>query len=151
MIEIEVEVDGWLDALPKVQALVEVAAEAALNAVETPDGADLVVLLTDDGEMRELNKEYRHKDKATNVLSFPAQKMMHPHLGDIALGLETCVREAKEQSKPLANHIQHLVVHGVLHLLGYDHMEDRDAEEMEALETEILAGLGIPDPYSQDA
>ena len=156
LIDIEIEDDGWLDVLPDAQAVVETGVAAALAAVEIEGQADVVVLLCKDAEMRELNREYRKKDKATNVLSFPAPKAMRvkgvlEHLGDVALGLETCVLEAREQGKTLKNHVMHLSVHGTLHLLGYDHMTDEEAEEMESLERDILKGLGVPDPYAQDA
>lgn len=156
LIDIEIEDDGWLDVLPDAQTVVETGVAAALAAVEIDGQADVVVLLCNDAEMRELNREHRKKDKATNVLSFPAPKAMRvkgvlEHLGDIALGLETCVGEAEEQGKTLKNHVMHLSVHGTLHLLGYDHMTDEEAEEMESLERDILAGLGVPDPYAQDA
>ena len=155
LIDIEIEDDGWLDVLPDAQAVVETGVAAALAAVEIEGQADVVVLLCNDAEMRELNREYRKKDKATNVLSFPAPKAMRvkgvlEHLGDVALGLETCVLEAREQGKTLKNHVMHLAVHGALHLLGYDHMNDGEAETMEALERDILAELGVPDPYAQD-
>ncbi len=155
LIDIEIEDDGWLDVLPEAQDVVEAGVAAALAAVEIDGQADVVVLLCNDAEMRELNREYRKKDKATNVLSFPAPKAMRvkgvlEHLGDVALGLETCVREAEEQGKTLKNHVMHLSVHGTLHLLGYDHMTDEEAEEMESLERDILAGLGVADPYAQD-
>jgi len=156
LIDIEIEDDGWLDVLPDAQNVVETGVAAALAAVEIEGQADVVVLLCNDAEMRELNREYRKKDKATNVLSFPAPKAMRvkgvlEHLGDVALGLETCMREAEEQGKTLKNHVMHLSVHGTLHLLGYDHMTDEEAEEMESLERDILEGLGVPDPYAQDA
>ena len=156
LIDIEIEDDGWLDVLPDAQNVVETGVAAALAAVEIEGQADVVVLLCNDAEMRELNREYRKKDKATNVLSFPAPKAMRvkgvlEHLGDVALGLETCMREAEEQGKSLKNHVMHLSVHGTLHLLGYDHMTDEEAEEMESLERDILEGLGVPDPYAQDA
>ncbi|MBW8734183.1 MAG: rRNA maturation RNase YbeY [Asticcacaulis sp.] len=156
LIDIEIEDDGWLDVLPDAREVVETGVAAALAAVEIEGQADVVVLLCNDAEMRDLNREYRKKDKATNVLSFPAPKAMRvkgvlEHLGDMALGLETCIREAEEQKKPLKNHVMHLSVHGTLHLLGYDHMTDEEAEEMESLERDILAGLGVPDPYAQDA
>jgi probable rRNA maturation factor len=156
LIDIEIEDDAWLDVLPDAQNVVETGVAATLAAVELDGQADVVVLLCNDAEMRELNREYRKKDKATNVLSFPAPKAMRvkgvlEHLGDVALGLETCVREANEQGKTLKNHVMHLSVHGTLHLLGYDHMTDEEAEEMESLERDILEGLGVPDPYAQDA
>ncbi|MFT3997095.1 MAG: rRNA maturation RNase YbeY [Asticcacaulis sp.] len=147
LIDIEVEHDEWTDALPEVSAVVTGAIEAAFAHMGAKEQLDLVVLLTDDAEMKALNKEFRQKNAPTNVLSFPAPDMMHPHLGDMALGFETCVREAKEQNKSLKDHVAHLSVHGVLHLLGYDHMNDAEAEEMEDLERKILQGLGIADPY----
>ncbi|ESQ85600.1 hypothetical protein AEAC466_00060 [Asticcacaulis sp. AC466] len=154
LIDIEIEADDWLDVLPDVQAVVEAGVTAALNVVDISGQADVVVLLTEDREMRELNKQYRKKDSATNVLSFPASKDMQmpgmTHLGDMALGLETCVREAKEQGKTVKNHVLHLTIHGTLHLLGYDHMTDAEAEEMEALERDILKALGVADPYGTE-
>jgi probable rRNA maturation factor len=109
--------------------------------------AAVTVLLTDDATIRELNGRFRDQDKATNVLSFPAPPNPEDHLGDVALAFGVCAREAQEQGKPLAHHLQHLVAHGVLHLLGYDHETDAQAEEMEGLERVLLAGLGIADPY----
>ena len=107
----------------------------------------LVVLLTDDAAVRDLNARFRGKDAPTNVLSFPAPANPEGHLGDVALAFGVCTREAAEQGKALGRHLQHLVVHGVLHLLGYDHMSDDEAEAMEGLERIVLAGLGAPDPY----
>ncbi|ESQ75898.1 rRNA maturation RNase YbeY [Asticcacaulis sp. AC402] len=153
LIDIEIDDDGWLDALPDAVAVVESGVSAALKAVDFKDQADVVVLLCDDAEMKRLNAEYRNKDKATNVLSFPAPKSMQikgvlEHLGDMALGLQTCVREARDQGKTLKNHVLHLSVHGTLHLLGYDHIHDAEAETMENLERSILNGLGVADPYA---
>lgn len=112
------------------------------------------VVLTDDAEQRRLNRDYRGQDKPTNVLSFalagpgetppPGAPLL---LGDVVLARETVAREAAEQQKPLADHLQHLVVHGVLHLLGYDHENDTEAAIMEKSEVAILARLGVPDPY----
>ena len=151
LIDIEIEDDGWLDALPEVREVVTSGIIAALKTAELKDQADVVVLLCDDAEMRALNKEYRSKDKATNVLSFPAPKAMRmpgmAHLGDMALGLETCVREAREQNKSLKNHVLHLSIHGALHLLGHDHIRDDEAAAMEGLERDILKGMGVDDPY----
>lgn len=147
LIDIEVEHDDWTEALPDVSAVVTGAIEATFAHLGAKEQLDLVVLLTDDAEMKALNKEFRQKNAPTNVLSFPAPDMMHPHLGDIAFGFETCVREAKEQKKTLKAHVAHLSVHGALHLLGYDHINDPEAEEMEDLERKILHGLGIADPY----
>ncbi|MFA4937900.1 rRNA maturation RNase YbeY [Brevundimonas sp.] len=143
MIEIEVEAEAWTGALPETEAVVERAALAALGKVE----GDIVVLLTDDESVRELNARFRDKDRPTNVLSFPAPENAAPHLGDIVLAYGVCATEAEAQGKTLADHLSHLVVHGVLHLLGRDHEDDAEAEEMEAEEREILAQIGVADPY----
>ena len=120
--------------------------------------ADLAVRLVDSKEGRALNRHYRGKDYATNVLSFPAdiaegvklpKGVKMPLLGDLVLCAPVIAREAKEQKKPLAAHYAHLTVHGALHLLGWDHEDTREAECMEQLEREILAGLGLPDPYTE--
>lgn len=152
-IDIRIASAAWRAALSNPAAAVRRAARAALKA-ELParTKTSLSILLTDDAEMRKLNAGWRAKDKPTNVLSFPAENAVDParppaYLGDVALGLATCKREAREQKKTLADHVAHLIVHGVLHLIGYDHMDDEQAEAMEPLETEILAGLGIADPY----
>ena len=143
MIEIEVEAEAWTGALPAAEAVVERAAQASLGTVE----GDIVVLLTDDAAVRELNGRFRDKDRPTNVLSFPAPENAFPHLGDIVLAYGVCATEAEAQGKTLADHLSHLVVHGVLHLLGRDHEDDAEAEEMEAEEREILAQIGVADPY----
>lgn len=144
MIEIEIEAEGWNTALPDVEVVVDTAAKAALGSVE----GGVVVLLADDAVVQDLNARFRQKDKPTNVLSFPAAESAFPHLGDVVLGLEYCAEEARTQGKTLQAHLSHLVVHGVLHLLGYDHIEDEEAEEMEGEERTILAGLGYADPYA---
>ncbi|SDD11203.1 rRNA maturation RNase YbeY [Aquimonas voraii] len=124
-------------------------AEAAL-AGRREDG-ELSVRIVDADEGRALNRDYRDKDYATNVLSFPAELppgVPLPILGDLVLCAPVIAREAEEQGKPLKHHYAHMLVHGVLHLLGHDHMEETEAEAMEAIEREVLAGLGIPDPYA---
>jgi len=146
VIDIVIEEKAWLAAEPKVRALVRAAATAALKS-ERRAGVGVAVLLAGDERLRALNAAFRGKDAATNVLSFPSNAG-GDSLGDIALGLGVCVREAAEQGKSLAAHLQHLTAHGVLHLLGYDHEADAEAEVMEARERQILAGLGIPDPYA---
>ncbi len=143
VIDIEIEDEAWSAALPSAEALVLAAANAALDG----EGA-VTILLADDAAVAELNHTFRGKTGPTNVLSFPAPDNPENHLGDIALAYGVCAREAIEQDKPLAAHLQHLVAHGVLHLLGYDHLTEAEAEEMEALERRILAGLGVPDPYA---
>ena len=120
-------------------------------------GSEIAVMLTDDAGIRKLNATWRGIDKPTNVLSFPApepagaagQGDAPRMLGDIAIAYETMRKEADDQSKPFADHLSHLAVHGFLHLIGYDHGKDDDAEAMETLEREILARLDIPDPYAE--
>lgn len=157
-IDIRIASSAWRAALPNPGAAIRRAVLAALKAElpvpakGKPARTGLSILLTDDAEMRKLNAGWRAKDKPTNVLSFPAESAIDPakppaYLGDIALGLATCKREAREQKKVFADHVAHLTVHGVLHLLGYDHMDDDQAEAMEPLETAILATMGIADPY----
>jgi probable rRNA maturation factor len=148
LIAIEIEEEAWSAALPDAEALALAAAQAALAIVEgSGPPASIVVLLTDDAVVRDLNARFRGKDAATNVLSFPAAPNPEGHLGDIALAHGVCAREAAQQGKALAAHLQHLVAHGVLHLLGYDHMSEDEAVEMEGLERVVLAGLGVADPY----
>ena len=146
------ESDLW-ETLPAAEALVERACSAAVASTRRallPD-VEVAVLLADDAHVQAVNKEWRGLDKPTNVLSFPAAPPdrigRSPILGDLILAFETCAREAEHDGKALADHVSHLVVHGVLHLLGYDHLTEAEAEEMEGLEIEVLAGLGIPDPY----
>ena len=148
MIEVEIESDDWIDALPDAEALVERAASAALGDVT----GDLVVLLTGNGAVQLLNAEFRDKDKPTNVLSFPGGDMPMPgaprHLGDIVLAFGVCRDEAAAQGKSLSSHLTHLVIHGALHVLGRDHEDDAEAEAMEAEERTLLASLGVADPYT---
>jgi probable rRNA maturation factor len=147
-IEVVVEDAGWTALLPRAESLVETAARAALAAADAPVEGEIVVMLTNDAEVRALNARFRGKDAATNVLSFPAPATAPGALGDIALALGVCRAESAGQGKTLAAHLQHLVAHGVLHLLGYDHQIDAEAEAMEAMERSIMAGLGEADPYS---
>lgn len=149
-VDIEIEDEAWTTAVEDAEALVWRAAQAVLDAHEDIEGQGIVILLTDDDSIQTLNRDFRQKDYATNVLSFPSPQNPEGQIGDIALAYGVCAREAAEQGKPLGHHLQHLVAHGVLHLLGYDHESDDEAEAMEALEREILAGLDIPDPYAGD-
>jgi probable rRNA maturation factor len=137
-----------------VQSAIDAAATAAGAVV---GGAELAILLTDDANIRALNRDWRGIDKPTNVLSFPAahaptqdDNSAPPMLGDIAIAYETTRREAETEHKLFANHLSHLAVHGFLHLIGYDHETDDEANVMEDLERQILAKLGIPDPYAED-
>lgn len=149
------EAGDWVE---DAEWLAERAALAALGAAyDDEEGpAELSVVLADDELVHRLNREYRGKDKPTNVLSFALTEAEEPDaqegvpvmLGDVILAYETVAREAAEQRKSLQDHMTHLVMHGVLHLLGYDHETDDEAEEMEALETRLLATLGIADPYA---
>jgi probable rRNA maturation factor len=148
MIEVEVEDEAWSAQLRDPEAVARRAAEATLDYQEA--AGDITVLLTGDEAIAELNQRFRGKAGPTNVLSFPAAETARPHLGDVALASGVCAREAHDQGKTLENHVTHLVAHGVLHLLGYDHMTDAEADEMEALERFILDGLGAPDPYASE-
>ena len=148
--------DCWRSA-PNAEAVIQRAIAAAVERVQTSVGdAELAIMLTDDCGIRTLNSNWRGIDKPTNVLSFPARQPKARQkpataprmLGDIAIAYETMRREADEDGKPFDHHLSHLAVHGFLHLIGYDHANDDDAEAMEALETEILAQLGIPDPHA---
>jgi probable rRNA maturation factor len=143
VIEIVIEEKAWRAGEPKARALARAAAAATLKA-EGRAGASVAILLTTDSRLQALNGAFRGKDAPTNVLSFAGSG---DHLGDIALALGVCAREADEQGKTLAAHLQHLTAHGVLHLLGYDHETDAQAEVMEARERQVLAGLGVADPY----
>ena len=147
MIEVEIEDGAWTAALPLAATVVERAASAALGAAQ----GDLVVLLTDDAAVQDLNARFRGKDRPTNVLSFPAAVSAAPHLGDLVLAYGVCAAEAAAQGKSLADHLSHLTVHGLLHLLGRDHEAVAEAEAMEAEERAILASLGVADPYRTDA
>ena len=146
-IDVIVESALW-DALPQAEQTIRNALAQALAALNGRADAELAVLLTDDAAVRRLNATWRGLDKPTNVLSFPAAETPDSrHLGDIAIAFETTAREAKDEGKPLAHHLAHLAVHGFLHLVGYDHESDAEAETMEQLERDILARLNVPDPY----
>jgi probable rRNA maturation factor len=152
------EAGEWGD-VEATEALAQTALEAAVRDLaereaqpfpETPPEVSLV--LADDAMMADINSQWRNQPKPTNVLSFPAFPLVPggqpgPMLGDIILARETIEREAVELGKPVDEHITHLIVHGFLHLFGYDHIENNDAEKMEAIETRILTSLGLSDPY----
>lgn len=149
-----------------LEPLAEKAARATFDFLGLPqEGFAIALLACDDARIAALNTEFRDKPKPTNVLSWPSEERAAEfvgerpdlpeagdaedpeELGDIAIAYETCLREAAEQEKDPAAHVTHLIVHAVLHLLGYDHIEDEDARLMETSEVEILAQLGLPDPY----
>jgi probable rRNA maturation factor len=142
---------GWPEGLDQLadKAVFEALKQSKARVTGV---AELSIVLTSDAEQRQLNKEWRGIDKPTNVLSFPQIAPFGPVagiLGDIVLARETLEREAGELEKPFAHHFTHLVVHGFLHILGYDHVAEDEALRMEGLETQILATLGIPDPYQE--
>jgi probable rRNA maturation factor len=149
---------AWQQALPAAETVARRAAEAALageRGAEGDAGVELCIVLADDALLGRLNRDYRGKDGPTNVLSFPSgEAISEPAgrlLGDVVLAFETCAREAATQGKRLEDHLRHLTVHGVLHLLGYDHESDDEAAAMEAQEISILAELGVGDPYAADS
>lgn len=163
MLEIAIDADEEWDSRSSLEQLVRNAAEAAIaesafpGIATSPRAVELSVRLTGDDEVRALNEKWRGKDKATNVLSFPLVEEADLHqasvagpellLGDIILARGICESEAADKGVPIENHAAHLVIHGALHLLGYDHLEDGEAAEMEAREVRALARLGIANPY----
>jgi probable rRNA maturation factor len=155
--EVLVVADCW-QTEPDAEAVIHRAISAAAEIADADVAdAELAVMLTDDSGIRTLNSNWRGIDKPTNVLSFPALQPTGAGasddaprmLGDIAIAFETTRKEADDEQKPFDHHLSHLAVHGFLHLIGYDHEKDDDAEAMESLEREILAQLGIPDPYAE--
>jgi probable rRNA maturation factor len=146
-VEAIIEDARWLERAPGIETLAERCRRAAAERAP-PLSGDVAVLFADDAAVRELNRRYRGKNAPTNVLSFPSGES--GFLGDVALAFETCAREAEESRKPFADHAAHLLVHGLLHLAGYDHETDAEAEKMEALEAEVLDALGVSDPYADE-
>lgn len=143
-----VEDDSW-SALGDLDALCHKAFDAA-QSVAPVDAGSIALLLADDGALHQLNRDFRGKDKPTDVLSFPSLPMDRPFLGDIAVAWGVSATDAEIQGKKLADHLVHLLIHGYLHLLGFDHETDEEASEMEALEIKALATLGIANPYQTD-
>jgi probable rRNA maturation factor len=153
-IDIIVSADPW-DAVEGLDALVRACVDASVaeSAAALIDGCELAVTFCDDEEIRALNAEWRDKDKPTNVLSFPTPGALaaRPLLGDIVIAYETVAREAVEQEKTFRDHTAHMVIHGFLHLLGYDHETSVEADAMEGLERRIASRLGLRDPYAGEA
>lgn len=162
-LDVLTEADAWAGALPSAEEVCRTAAGAALahaDAVTFPPGSapNACILLASDERVRALNRTFRGRDEPTNVLSFPGIEPdvlaaaggegLPDALGDIVVAFETTAAEAAERGVSLADHLSHLVVHGMLHLLGYDHASDDDADVMEALETRVLGTLGVADPYA---
>lgn len=152
-IETTVDCSGW-EELAHLDSLVAECLRAALeeSGVDLPEGTEVSLLFCDDQRIRELNRQFRGQDKPTNVLSFPGVLPVGSahFLGDIAIAYETVAREAREQGKTVERHCRHMIAHGFLHLLGFDHEDDRQAEVMEAMEIRILRRLGVADPYGED-
>jgi probable rRNA maturation factor len=152
-IDVLIDSERWKSA-GNIRTLVRRAVAEAANPQSTSE-RELAIVLTDDSAIRQLNRLWRGVDAPTNVLSFPAatkQAEDEPaHLGDIVLAYQTIEREARAEDKPFAHHVAHLAVHGYLHLIGFDHEHDADAETMEQAERKILRRLSIPDPYRQNA
>ncbi|MEM7223474.1 MAG: rRNA maturation RNase YbeY [Pseudomonadota bacterium] len=158
VINVRVEDPEWGGSLPNPEALIERAAGTALRHAGETEAVELSLVLVDDDFMKELNGRFRGQDKATNVLSFgdleprPESPRQVPWLlGDVVLARQTVEREAAAQAKSMNDHVIHLVVHGVLHLLGFDHESEPEARAMERLEVAVLAELGIADPYRCEA
>jgi probable rRNA maturation factor len=152
-LDLSIEAPQW-ESWPGLEADCRLALDAALAVADRKvmAGAELALVLTDDAAIREVNRDWRGFDKPTNVLSFPgapvARLACSPHLGDVVVACETLMREAADEERPPRHHLIHLVIHGVLHCLGYDHETPQEAHDMESRETRALAGLGIPDPYA---
>lgn len=160
-VDVLIEDPRWEEA--GLERFATVASHAALEHLGLdPEAWELCVMGCDDARIAELNEEFRDKGKATNVLSWPSEERgaamdgglpaapegPDPELGDIAIAYETCLREANEADKPLTDHLTHLLIHATLHLLGYDHIRDKDATLMEGIEVEILGKMGISNPYN---
>jgi probable rRNA maturation factor len=153
-VDVVIESDLWA-GFPEAEELAAKAVAATARVAELvciPD-AELAIILADDARIRELNRDWRGKDKPTNVLSFPAAEGEEietaPLLGDVIIAFETVAREAETEGKTIADHFTHLVVHGTLHLFGFDHEVEDEAEEMEDTERAVLASLGVADPYKE--
>ncbi|PCJ06270.1 MAG: rRNA maturation RNase YbeY [Rhodobacteraceae bacterium] len=165
-LDISLDDDRWQQA--NLETLANEIVTATLHHLRIdPDACELSILACDDVRILELNREFRDKPKATNVLSWPAEDLAaklpggvpespEPDftgeiaLGDIAISYDTCAREAADAAKPMGDHVRHLIVHGVLHLLGYDHIRDQDATLMESIEVEILGKMGVDNPYTKN-
>lgn len=149
-IDVEVDTTAQLPSVPSPEMFCRWAA-ATVAAAKMPTG-DIAIRIVDRGEIQQLNRDYRHHDKPTNVLSFPFEMPtgiaeLGLIIGDLAICAAVVTQEASDQGKPIDAHWAHMVVHGTLHLLGYDHIEDADAETMERLEIAVLAQLGFGNPY----
>lgn len=159
-VEMAIEAGHWGDPTETLASVDRILAAALdIGTFDVPKYAELSLVLTDDAHIQELNRTWRGHDKPTNVLSFPAGEGAEPDvsdeysdqpmlLGDIVIARETLEREAADEGKSVDDHFTHLLLHGFLHLMGYDHEDETEAEEMEAIERRILASLGVADPYA---
>lgn len=148
MIDILIEAEGW-PGRAELESLTTAAIDSARQELASVQNGSLCLLFTSDAYIQTLNQDFRQKNRPTNVLSFPALSDFADQLGDIALAQETVFREAQEKGIPFNDHIAHLVVHGFLHLQGYDHQTENDANTMESIERRALARLDIADPYAE--
>lgn len=153
-IDLVIEDPRWAETIPDLEALAERGVAAAFADANFGEAVSLCVMLADDARIQVLNRDFRGMDKPTNVLSFPAEDTPLPPgelrvLGDIALAYDTLLREVNDANKTFRNHFLHLIVHASLHLIGYTHEIDEDAERMEALEIAALRGLDVPNPYEE--
>ena len=144
--DIAVQFEDWAESLADIEDIAERAVAQILSGLGAPKLGELSIALVSDADIQTLNRDYRNKDKPTNVLSFPDDGPA-PLLGDVVLALETITREAEDKSIPLKHHVTHLIIHGFLHLQGYDHQTEETAAEMESLEITALAALNIDNPY----
>jgi probable rRNA maturation factor len=157
--DISVEDGRWISVTGLPELIPDLVTETLIACQFAPESRTVSIALLSDPEVRSLNKLFRGKDTATNVLSFPSAPLPQTtnnlngpiFIGDVALAYETVTEEASAQKKPVLNHAAHLIVHGVLHLAGFDHGEDAEAQKMETAERAILNRFGIPDPYADDA
>lgn len=155
VIAVAVEAPAWIEALPDAERLARAAAELALRDADIDGPVELSIVLADDAAVHALNRDWRGQDKPTNVLSFPGERSPAAPgapvlLGDVVVAYETAAREVDAgEAANIAHHLTHLIVHGVLHLLGHDHEDEAEAESMERLETALLKELGVPDPYHE--
>ncbi len=147
-IDIAIQDEAWRQTEIDLRALCEQSIKGALAILDHQPVGELSIAFTDDAAIQNLNRDYRGKDKPTNVLSFPIHGLdNNPMLGDVVLARETISREAKTQNKTVTDHLAHLIIHGFLHLLDYDHLDDAEAAEMERIEILALAQMGIDNPY----
>ncbi|MBL1431134.1 MAG: rRNA maturation RNase YbeY [Robiginitomaculum sp.] len=151
LIDLNISEQKWAKQINNISEVLETSLHALWQVIPDQPKTDICVLLTDDAQMQELNQQYRGKSRPTNVLSFPTADFHGSHLGDVALGYETCMQEITDKGISLEEHLCHLFVHGVLHLVGFSHQEQLEATEMEQLESRILLNLDRPDPWAKEA